>query len=179
MSRIGRRKIEILQDVKISLNNSHLSVEGPLGKLENTFSSLIEIKQEDNFLLTIRKNEEKATKQLHGTTNAIINNMICGVKNGFTKEIVIKGVGYRANASGNKVTISAGFSHPVEVPIIEGVKVTNVSPTELKVEGIDKVKVGQQAANLIAIKKPSIYSGKGIMYKNQKLILKEGKKSSK
>lgn len=179
MSRIGKRILEIPAGVEINLENSHIKVKGKLGELEYTFSPLIQVKIENNQLQTLRTNEEKTTKQLHGTTNANIKNMIIGVSEGYKKEIEIKGVGYKATQKGKEIEIIAGYSHPVMVDIPENLKVEVVKPTNIVISGIDKQAVGEFAANIRDIRRPSPYSGKGIMYKGEVIRRKEGKTAAK
>lgn len=179
MSRIGKRILEIPAGVEINLENNHIKVKGKLGELEYTFSPLIQVKIENNQLQTLRTNEEKTTKQLHGTTNANIKNMIIGVSEGYKKEIEIKGVGYKATQKGKEIEIIAGYSHPVMVDIPENLKVEVVKPTNIVISGIDKQAVGEFAANIRDIRRPSPYSGKGIMYKGEVIRRKEGKTAAK
>ncbi|BDX52575.1 50S ribosomal protein L6 [Metamycoplasma equirhinis] len=179
MSRIGKRILEIPTGVEIKLENNHITVKGKLGELEYTFSPLIQVKIENNQLQTLRLNEEKTTKQLHGTTNANIKNMIIGVSEGYKKEIEIKGVGYKATQKGKEIEIIAGYSHPVIVEIPENLKIEVVKPTNIVISGISKQAVGEFAANIRDIRRPSPYSGKGIMYKGEVIRRKEGKTAAK
>ncbi|WP_373435495.1 50S ribosomal protein L6 [Metamycoplasma equirhinis] len=179
MSRIGKRILEIPTGVEIKLENNHITVKGKLGELEYTFSPLIQVKIENNKLQTLRLNEEKTTKQLHGTTNANIKNMIIGVSEGYKKEIEIKGVGYKATQKGKEIEIIAGYSHPVIVEIPENLKIEVVKPTNIVISGISKQAVGEFAANIRDIRRPSPYSGKGIMYKGEVIRRKEGKTAAK
>ncbi|MGV2393131.1 UNVERIFIED_CONTAM: 50S ribosomal protein L6 [Campylobacter lari] len=179
MSRVGNRVLTIPQGVSVTLNGTLVTVQGPLGTLERNFSPLIAIKIEDDKISTIRANEEKHTKQLHGTTNAVIANMLEGVSKGFKKELVIKGVGYKMTLKGNQVEIAAGYSHLVNLDIPEGVKVELPKPTEMTVSGINNELVGQFAAVVRQVRKPNPYSGKGIAYKNEVIRRKEGKTASK
>ena len=175
MSRIGNRILEIPSGVEAIVNNSKIEVKGVKGSLTLECSPLINVKVDKDGIATIRANEEKHTKQLHGTTNALILSMIEGVSKGYKKEIVIKGVGYKATVTGNKIEVAAGYSHPVILDIIEGVEVSVEKNTNVTIEGIDKQKVGQMAALIRDIRRPSPYSGKGIMYKDEKIRRKEGK----
>ena len=126
-----------------------------------------------------RANDEKHTKQLHGTTRALLNGMVEGVHTGFKKELEIKGIGYRAQLKGNDVVLNVGYSHPVTVAAVEGVKFEVPSPTEINVSGIDKQKVGQMAAIIRSVREPEPYGGKGIMYKGERVRRKVGKKAGK
>ncbi|AWX42712.1 50S ribosomal protein L6 [Metamycoplasma cloacale] len=179
MSRIGRRILEIPKGVEVSLNQNTITVSGKLGKLEYTFSKLIDVVVENNEIKTLRQNEEKSTKQLHGTTNALIKNMLIGVSEGYKKEIEIKGVGYKATLKGTEIEIIAGYSHPVMISVPSNLKVEVPKPTNIVISGIDKQAVGEFAANVRKIRKPSPYSGKGIMYKDEVVRRKEGKTASK
>ena len=180
MSRIGNKAITVPSGVEVTIApGNEVTVKGPKGTLTRQFSSLMSIENKDGVITVARPNEEKHTKQLHGTTRALLNNMIEGVHNGYTKELVIVGIGYRAAVSGNKLTLNVGYSHPVEFTIEEGVKVECPSATEIKVSGIDKQRVGEVAAIIRASKKPEPYKGKGIRYKNEHIRRKEGKTAGK
>ena len=179
MSRIGNRVIHIPSDVTVTLDGNKVTVKGPKGELTEEFDNLISINIEDNKLTCKRANEELFTKSIHGTTNALIENMIIGVSKGYTVELETVGVGYRFQVSGKQINVSAGFSHPVIVDIPEGITVEAPSTTELKLSGIDKQKVTEFAANIRKIRKPEPYKGKGIRYKGEVIRRKEGKKASK
>lgn len=179
MSRIGNRVISIPSDVTVTLDGNKVTVKGPKGELTNEFNSLITINVEDNKLTCKRANDELFTKSIHGTTNALIENMIVGVSKGYTVELETVGVGYRFQVTGKQINVSAGFSHPVIVDIPEGITVESPSNTELKISGIDKQKVTEFAANIRKIRKPEPYKGKGIRYKGEVIRRKEGKKASK
>ncbi|QKT05603.1 50S ribosomal protein L6 [Mycoplasma sp. OR1901] len=179
MSRVGNRILTIPAGATVTVDNSTVTVKGPLGTLTRTFSHLITVKVEDNQVSTIRANEEKTTKQLHGTTNSHISNMIEGVTKGFKIDLEIKGVGYKAVLAGSKLDVSAGYSHIHSLEIPSDIKVTVAKPTEVSVFGIDKQNVGHFASIVRAVRKPSVYSGKGISYKGEKIRRKEGKTASK
>ena len=179
MSRIGNRVIHIPSDVTVTLYGNKVTVKGPKGELTEEFNNLISINIEDNKLTCKRANEELFTKSIHGTTNALIENMIIGVSKGYTVELETVGVGYRFQVTGKQINVSAGFSHPVVVDIPEGITVEAPSTTELKLSGIDKQKVTEFAANIRKIRKPEPYKGKGIRYKGEVIRRKEGKKASK
>ena len=179
MSRIGNRVIHIPSDVTVTLDGNKVTVKGPKGELTEEFNNLISINIEDNKLTCKRANEELFTKSIHGTTNALIENMIIGVSKGYTVELETVGVGYRFQVTGKQINVSAGFSHPVIVDIPEGITVEAPSNTELKLSGIDKQKVTEFAANIRKIRKPEPYKGKGIRYKGEVIRRKEGKKASK
>ena len=179
MSRIGNRVIHIPSDVTVTLDGNKVTVKGPKGELTEEFNNLISINIEDNKLTCKRANEELFTKSIHGTTNALIENMIIGVSKGYTVELETVGVGYRFQVTGKQINVSAGFSHPVVVDIPEGITVEAPSTTELKLSWIDKQKVTEFAANIRKIRKPEPYKGKGIRYKGEVIRRKEGKKASK
>ncbi|MDD7897840.1 50S ribosomal protein L6 [Metamycoplasma hyosynoviae] len=179
MSRIGKRILQIPEGVQATLNANTITITGKLGTLQYTFPSLIKVIIENNEIKTERSNEEKRSKQLHGTTNAIISNMLIGVSQGYKKEIEIKGVGYKATLKGNEIEIIAGYSHSVTVSIPQNLKVELPKPTNMIISGIDKQAVGEFAANIRDIRRPSPYSGKGIMYKDEIIRRKEGKTAAK
>ncbi|MDD1373839.1 50S ribosomal protein L6 [Metamycoplasma hyosynoviae] len=179
MSRIGKRILQIPEGVQATLNANTITITGKLGTLQYTFSSLIKVIIENNEIKTERSNEEKRSKQLHGTTNAIISNMLIGVSQGYKKEIEIKGVGYKATLKGNEIEIIAGYSHSVTVSIPQNLKVELPKPTNMIISGIDKQAAGEFAANIRDIRRPSPYSGKGIMYKDEIIRRKEGKTAAK
>jgi len=179
MSRVGKRLLALPEGTTVVVNGTKVEVTGKLGKSEREFSPLIAIEVKDGNVSTSRANEEKHTKQLHGTTNSHIQGMIEGVTTGFKKEIIIKGVGYKSSIKGDKIELIAGYSHPVLLDIIKGVKVECVKPTAITVTGIDKQAVGQMAALIRDVRRPNPYSGKGIMYKDEVIIRKEGKAAAK
>ena len=178
MSRIGNKLIHLADNVKVSVDsNNHVVVEGPKGKLERDFDKNMEILVEGNVVTIKRPNDSIAMKTIHGTTRALLNNMVVGVSEGFKKVMHIEGVGYRAQLQGNVLVVSAGYSHLVNMPLPEGITVTLESPTDFTISGIDKQVVGQYAAEVRAIRKPEPYKGKGIRYANEHVRRKEGKKA--
>ena len=176
MSRIGNRKIEVPEGVIVKVENDIVTVTGPKGSLSQKMLKGISLEQEGNTITLTRVND--AAKAMHGTMNALISNMITGVTKGYEKALEIIGVGYRFNVQGKKLTINAGYSHPVEMEVPEGLTVESVSNTEITVKGIDKVLVGEFAANIRKVRKPEPYKGKGIRYKDEHIIRKEGKKAA-
>ena len=176
MSRIGNRIITIPEGVTVENVNNVVTVKGPKGTLTQPMLKDITMKQEGNEITLERLNEN--AKAMHGTMNALINNMITGVTNGYAKTLEIIGVGYRFNVQGNKLVVSAGYSHPVEMMIPEGLTVEANGNTEITVKGIDKVLVGEFSANIRKIRQPEPYKGKGIRYKDEHVCLKEGKKAA-
>ena len=179
MSRIGNRELTIPEGVTVSLDGNILTVKGPKGELKNEFHKLIDIKIDGNKITCTRPNDDIFTRSIHGTTNALINNMIEGVSKGYTKDLEAVGVGYRFAISGNKITVSAGYSHPVIVDVPSSLKVESKTNTELSISGIDKQEVSEFAANIRKIRKPEPYKGKGIRYKGEHIRRKEGKKAAK
>lgn len=180
MSRIGNKTITIPAGVEVNIAaGNEVTVKGPKGTLSRKFNPQLEIKIEDGVLTVARPNEQKHIKQLHGTTRALINNMIVGVHEGFTKKLELVGIGYRAAVSGNKLTLNIGYSHPVEFTAEEGVTIEVPQPTEIVVSGIDKQRVGEWASNIRAVRKPEPYKGKGIRYKGEHIRRKEGKTAAK
>ena len=180
MSRIGNRILTIPAGVEVNVEGNTITVKGPKGTLNYTFRNNVEVKVEDGKIAVTRKDDSKVSKQLHGTTNSNINNMLIGVSEGFKKELEINGVGYRFQLQGNKVIVSAGYSHTVEMVAPEGVKMEmpEKSQTELIISGYDKQAVSEFAANIREIRKPEPYKGKGIKYKDEHIRRKEGKKAA-
>lgn len=178
MSRIGKRELIIPEGVTITINPSEVVVKGPKGELKENYDKRIAVKEVEGKVITERSNEIKHVKQLHGTTNSLINNMIIGVTEGYQKDLEAVGVGYRFSLQGNKIVISAGFSHPVEVIIPSDITVISPSNTELVLKGISKQRVMEFAANIRKIRKPEPYKGKGIRYKGEHVRRKEGKKAA-
>lgn len=176
MSRIGNRIITVPEGVTVELTDNVVTVKGPKGTLQQTMLKDITMKQEEGKITLERKNE--SAKAMHGTMNALINNMIIGVTKGYEKGLEIIGVGYRFNVQGKKLVINAGFSHPVEMQIPEQLSVESSSNTEITVKGIDKVLVGEFSANIRKVRPPEPYKGKGIRYKDEHVRRKEGKKAA-
>ena len=176
MSRIGNRKISVPENVTVTINDNNVVVKGPKGELSTKLTEGISVKVEDNEVIVTRDND--SFKTMHGTTNANINNMITGVTTGFEKKLEAVGVGYRFQVKGNTVVVNAGYSHPVEMIVPEGITVEAPSNTELFIRGIDKCLVGEFAANIRKIRQPEPYKGKGIRYAGEHIIRKEGKKAA-
>ena len=180
MSRIGNKTITIPAGVEVNVAaGNEVTVKGPKGTLTRQFSDLITIKVEGSEVNCTRANEEKHTKQLHGTTRALINNMIVGVSEGYTKKLVIEGIGYRAALAGNKLTLNLGYSHQIDYVAEEGIKIECPNANEINVSGIDKQRVGEVAAVIRGFKKPEPYKGKGIKYADEHIRRKEGKTAGK
>ena len=179
MSRIGKRVLTIPENVNVNVDENKITVKGPKGELSLDLIKTIKVNVEGNNLTVEKLKEDKFTNQMHGTTNANINNMIIGVSEGFKKGLEILGVGYRFAVSGNVLTIQAGYSHPVKLDIPNGITVNAISATEIEVSGADKIVVGEFAANIRKVRQPEPYKGKGIRYKGEQVRRKEGKKASK
>lgn len=180
MSRIGNRILTIPAGVEVSVApDNTVTVKGSKGTLTQKFAEVIRIKVEGTELSTTRANEIKHTKQLHGTTNSLLQGMLIGVSEGFKKTLDINGVGYRAALAGNKLNLSLGYSHPIEYAIPEGITVECPKPTQIIISGIDKQVVGQVAAEIRSYRKPEPYKGKGIKYSDEIIIRKEGKAAGK
>lgn len=177
MSRIGNRIITIPENVTVSVNGNIVSVKGPKGELSTEINRNITVEINETELKVVARNEN--FKNFHGTANANISNMIEGVTTGFEKKLEAIGVGYRFTIKGNTLVVAAGFSHPVELEIPEGISVEAPSNTQLIIKGIDKCLVGEFAANIRKIRKPEPYKGKGIRYKDEVVIRKAGKKAAK
>lgn len=181
MSRIGNRTLTIPAGVEVSVEGNKVTTKGPKGTLEFNFKNdSVDVKVEGASVVVTRKNDLKTSRQLHGTTNSVINNMIVGVSEGFKRELEINGVGYRFQVQGNKVVITAGYSHNVELVIPNGIKVEmpDKSTTELIISGYDKQAVSEFAANIRKVRGPEPYKGKGIKYKEEHIRRKEGKKAA-
>lgn len=179
MSRIGKRVLAIPENVNVNVENNTVTVKGPKGELTLDLVKNIAVEVEDGKVIVKPLKDDKFTNAMHGTTNANIKNMIIGVSEGYKKALEIVGVGYKFATSGNKLTINAGYSHPVIMEVPNGITVKAVSNTEIELEGIDKVKVGEFAANIRKVRGPEPYKGKGIKYKGEQIRRKEGKKASK
>ena len=175
MSRIGRMPIAIPAGVTVELaENNQVTVKGPKGTLSRVLPSEMEIKVEGSEVTVTRPNDLKKMKSLHGLTRTLIHNMVVGVTDGFTKELEVNGVGYRASKAGKKLTLNLGYSHPVEMEDPEGLEST-VDGNKIIIKGIDKEKVGQYAAEIRDKRRPEPYKGKGIKYVDEVIIRKEGK----
>lgn len=176
MSRIGNRVLDIPEGVTVTVNGNVITVKGPKGELSTEINENITVKVEENKLEVTRKNDN--FKNFHGTANANIHNMIVGVSTGYEKKLEAVGVGYRFALKGTDLVVTAGYSHPVEVKVPEGIKLEVPSNTELLVKGIDKQLIGEFAANVRKIRKPEPYKGKGIRYTDEHIIRKVGKKAA-
>ncbi|MDH4409160.1 MAG: large subunit ribosomal protein L6 [Verrucomicrobia bacterium] len=176
MSRIGRKQISLPEKVEINIQGGGgVSVKGPKGQLHWNLPGGINLEQEGGTLTVVRSSEEREVRAMHGTARSLVANMIEGVVKGFTRELEIIGVGFRAAVKGNALDLSLGFSHPVLHPIPEGITVTVEGNTNIKIEGIDKQLVGQFAADVRSYYPPEPYKGKGVRYKGERVRRKQGK----
>ena len=176
MSRVAKKPIELPKGVEIKIDGQAVTVKGGKGSLEHTIHDSVAVNQEDNVLTFAPRDETKEAVALAGTTRAVLNNMVTGVSEGFEKKLQLVGVGYRAQAQGQKLNLTLGFSHPVDYMVPEGVTVETPSQTDIVVRGADKQKVGQVAAEIRAYRPPEPYKGKGVKYADEIIVRKEAKK---
>jgi large subunit ribosomal protein L6 len=180
MSRIGNKPIVVPDNVEVTVSSTnHVTVKGPKGQLEFQFSNKITIHRDGSELTTSRSSDEREERALHGTTRAVINNMITGVTKGFSRELEIVGVGYRAQLKGKILNLTLGKSHPDDVVIPEGIIVEVPKNTSVIIKGCDKQLVGEFAANIRNLRAPEPYLGKGVRYKEERVKIKEGKTAKK
>ena len=175
MSRIGNKPITVPAGIDVAIDGQKITVKGPKGTLERTVNDNISIKLENGVIVVTRPNDEKENRSLHGLTRTLINNMIEGVSNEFSKQLEINGVGYRAAKQGNKIVLTLGYSHPVEMVEPQGITYEVPNPNSIIVRGIDKELVGQMAAEIRGKRPPEVYRGKGIKYVDEHIRRKEGK----
>jgi large subunit ribosomal protein L6 len=175
MSRIGRSPITVPSGVELRIDGRLVTVKGPKGELSHTVAEPIEVALEDGVVTVTRPDDINVNRSLHGLTRSLINNMVVGVTDGYKKTLVIQGVGYRVAAKGKNLEFSLGYSHPILVEPPEGISFTVERPTQLTVEGIDKQKVGEVAANIRKLRKPDPYKGKGVRYEGEQIRRKVGK----
>ena len=175
MSRIGNKVITIPAGVEVNINDNFATVKGPKGELKQQFDKDMTFNVEGNEITVVRPSDSKRHRTVHGTTRAILANMIEGVSTGFKKELELIGVGYRAQMQGKKLVLSVGYSHPVEFEEIEGITLGVEGNTKVSIEGINKEVVGQYAAKVRAVRPPEPYKGKGIRYVGEYVRRKEGK----
>ena len=175
MSRIGRLPITIPAGVEVKLEGRQVSVKGPKGELSRTLAEGITVSEEDGTLTVSRPNDERESRSLHGLTRTLINNMIIGVTEGYSKKLEIVGTGYRVLAKGSDLEFALGYSHPVPVKAPQGITFEVASATKLAVSGIDKQQVGEVAANIRKLRRPDPYKGKGVRYEGEQVRRKAGK----
>lgn len=180
MSRIGRMPVSIPQGVEVKIDAENVvTVKGPKGQLKKKLHKDMIISMEDNVITVKRPSEQKEHRSLHGLTRTLVNNMVEGVTKGYEKTLEINGVGYRAAKQGNKLTLTIGYSHPVEFVDPEGITTEVPAPNRIIIKGIDKEAVGDHAANIRAVREPEPYLGKGIKYSTEHIRRKEGKTGKK
>ena len=179
MSRIGNKPITVPEGVEGKLDGQSITVKGPKGTLEREIHKNIKVTLDNNVITVTRPDDQKENRSLHGLTRTLINNMIQGVKEEFTRKLEVNGVGYRAQKQGKKLVLTLGYSHPVEMEEPEGITFEVPNPNEIIVRGIDKEKVGQTAAVIRTKRPPEVYRGKGIKYAEEVIRRKEGKAGKK
>jgi large subunit ribosomal protein L6 len=176
MSRVGKKPIAIPQSVKVNIKDSNIiSVEGPKGNLSHTLPNIIAFKIENSNIILDMKSDTNSNRAIYGLTRTLINNLIIGVTQGFSKELEIQGVGFKAQSQGKKLSLALGFSHPVEYDIPEGIIIETPKPNQIIVKGIDKVKVGEISSRIRSFYRPEPYKGKGIRYVGEYVRKKAGK----
>ncbi len=176
MSRIAKQPVEIPNGVELSIIGRELSVKGPKGLLTVTLHDSVDVKNENNVLTFSPKDDKKSSMAVTGTIRSVVSNIVAGVTEGFEKKLVLVGVGYRAQLQGKKLSLSLGFSHPIDYTVPEGIEVEAVSATEITVRGCSKQQVGQVCAEIRAFRPPEPYKGKGVKYADEQVIRKEAKK---
>jgi large subunit ribosomal protein L6 len=176
MSRIAKYPVVIPEKVEVTVGESELTVKGPLGTLKQSIGTQVVVKRDGDKVTFAAAHETKQANAMSGTMRNLVANMVLGVKQGFERRLQLVGVGYRAQAQGNKVNLTLGFSHPIVYPLPEGVKAETPTQTEIVIKGVDRQKVGQVAAEIRAYKPPEPYKGKGVRYLGEVVALKETKK---
>ena len=175
MSRIGKQPVTLPAGVSAKLADGVATLKGPKGELSLKVPETVALAQEGSALNVIRKGDDKQSRADHGTTRALLQNMVAGVKDGYSRELEIQGVGFRASIAGKQLTMNVGYSHPVEYTVPEGITVAVTDGVQLKVSGIDKQLVGQVSARIRAFRPPEPYKGKGVRYKDERVRRKAGK----
>ncbi len=176
MSRIAKYPVDIPAKVEVTLAGGRIDVKGPLGTLSRDFGGSVKIERKENQILFSAANGDQHSRAMSGTCRALVNNMVRGVSEGFSKKLTLVGVGFRAQAAGDTLNLSLGFSHPVAHKMPEGVKVVTPTQTEILISGADRQQVGQVAAEVRAYRPPEPYKGKGVRYADETVTLKETKK---
>jgi large subunit ribosomal protein L6 len=179
MSRIGRKPINVPAGVSVSFDDTRITVKGPKGALSRILHKDMKVVLEENVINVERPSDNKLHRSLHGTTRSVVANMVNGVTEGFTKNLDLVGVGYRANKNGDKLVLNVGFSHPVEILPESGIEFDVPTNTKIIVKGIDKELVGATAAKIRSVREPEPYKGKGIKYEGERILRKEGKAGKK
>ncbi|MGF7186131.1 large subunit ribosomal protein L6 [Desulfitispora alkaliphila] len=179
MSRIGKLPVAIPNGVEVKVDGSKVTVKGPKGQLEREIHKDMELVLQENEITVNRPSDNKLHRSLHGLSRTLISNMVEGVTKGFEKSLELVGVGYRANKQGNKLVLTVGYSHPVELVPADGLEIEVPAPTKVIVKGIDKEQVGAFAAKVRSVREPEPYKGKGIKYENERIRRKVGKAGAK
>ncbi|AYO29431.1 MAG: large subunit ribosomal protein [Thermoanaerobacteraceae bacterium] len=179
MSRIGKLPVKIPQGVEVKVQGNTVTIKGPKGSISREFHRDLKIKHEDSQIIVERPSDDNMHKALHGLTRTLINNMVDGVTTGYEKKLSLEGVGYRAAKQGNKLVLTVGYSHPVEIEPPKGIEFEVPAPNKISVKGVDKELVGQIAANIRKVREPEPYKGKGIRYENEVVRRKVGKTGAK
>jgi large subunit ribosomal protein L6 len=179
MSRIGKLPVPVPSGVDVTLDGQNVTVKGPKGTLSHAVAEPITVSQDGDAIVVARPDDERESKALHGLSRTLIANMVTGVTAGYTKTLEIVGTGYRVTARGSDLEFALGFSHPVHVPAPDGITFRVEAPTRFAVEGIDKQKVGEVAANIRKLRKPDPYKGKGVRYQGEAIRRKAGKAGKK
>ncbi len=179
MSRIGKKPITVPAGVEVKIDGQHITVKGPKGTLERDIHKNMNVTMDGNVITVARPDDEALNRSLHGLTRTLINNMIEGVLNEYTRELEVNGVGYRAQLKGKTLVLTLGYSHPVEMEAPEGITFEVPSANQIIVRGVDKEQVGQVAAVIRTKRPPEVYRGKGIKYKEEHIRRKEGKAGKK
>lgn len=179
MSRIGKLPVEIPAGVEVKIDGQTVTAKGPLGTESVTIRPEISMELKDNHIILTRKDDERKSRSLHGLSRTLVNNVVSGVKNGFTKKLEIVGVGYRASMQGSTLNLALGYSHPVDIPSPEGIKITVEQNTKITVSGANKQAVGDIAALIRSKRPPEVYKGKGIKYEGEHIRRKAGKTGKK
>ena len=176
MSRIAKKPVELVSGVEININGQSITAKGKHGALSLELHTTVSVKQDEGVLTFAPNDDSKGTMAMTGTMRSLVNNMVVGVTEGYSKQLQLVGVGYRAQMQGNVLDLSLGFSHPVKYAIPEGITIETPSQTEINVKGADKQKVGQVCAEIRAYRPPEPYKGKGVRYSDERVIRKEAKK---
>ena len=176
MSRVGKMPVAVPQGVDVAIQDDQISVKGKGGTLSLTQNALVKVSNDGGKLTFVAANESREANAMSGTMRQLVNNMVLGVTNGFEKKLALVGVGYKAAAQGNKLNLTVGYSHPVNIEMPAGIKFETPAPTEIVVKGADRQRVGQLAAEIRAVRPPEPYKGKGIRYADEKIVIKETKK---
>ena len=176
MSRVAKQAVELPSGVEVKVDGQAVTVKGGKGSMQHDVHNSVEVKQDDNVLRFAPKDGSRISMALAGTTRALVNNMVKGVSQGFEKRLQLVGVGYRAQAQGQKLNLTLGYSHSIDYPVPEGISIETPSQTDVVVKGVDKQKVGQVAAEIRAYRPPEPYKGKGVKYAEELIVRKEAKK---